>query len=166
MGMMEMYFHFLGHEPLFFKSWKLDTTKVVVGMSFVMGILAALYEGLKQLRDYLMLKTLEKLNESQNYSMDERTPILSDNGSLRKGKRLRFRRKPLLDHFTQTSLHMAQIAIGYILMLAVMTYNAGLFIAIVVGSGIGYFFITMFQPELEGENGLPGSVSKRSDHCS
>jgi len=47
-------------------------------------------------------------------------------------------------HFTranviQTILHMIQICLSYLLMLAAMTYNAWLFIAIVLGSGLGYF---------------------------
>ena len=47
-------------------------------------------------------------------------------------------------------------------MLAVMTYNAGLLIAIVVGSGVGYFVLTLYVSEDED----PRSTSKRSDHCS
>ena len=70
---------------------------------------------------------------------------------------------PLCDHFLQTFLHMVQVAAGYIIMLAVMTYNAGLLIAIVVGSGVAYFILTLYVPEDSGSSSP--SIAKRSDHC-
>ena len=39
-----------------------------------------------------------------------------------------------------TILHMIYISIGYILMLAVMTFNVWVFVAIAIGIGIGRFF--------------------------
>ena len=56
---------------------------------------------------------------------------------------------------------MLQVAVSYILMLAIMTYNGGIFIGIVVGSGIGYFILTMYVPGDEKAS----SASKRSEHC-
>ena len=41
-------------------------------------------------------------------------------------------------HITQTFLHMVQVAVGYLLMLVVMTYNLWLFFAVVLGAGLGY----------------------------
>ncbi|XP_062514555.1 uncharacterized protein LOC134190135 isoform X2 [Corticium candelabrum] len=61
MNMMQMYFHFLGNEPLLFKGWTLDTTSAVVGACFAFFVVAALYEGLKFLRDWLMTRTREVL---------------------------------------------------------------------------------------------------------
>ncbi|VDP08553.1 unnamed protein product [Soboliphyme baturini] len=42
-------------------------------------------------------------------------------------------------HLLQTLLQMLQIVISYFLMLIFMTYNVWLCLAIVVGSGVGYF---------------------------
>eukprot|EP00128_Syssomonas_multiformis_P010909 Colp12_sorted_trinity150504_noHs@34956 len=44
----------------------------------------------------------------------------------------------------QTLLHMARLTLGYVLMLVVMTFNTGLFFAIVGGAGLGYF---LFSPQ-------------------
>ena len=41
-------------------------------------------------------------------------------------------------HILQSVLFMVQVAVGYILMLVVMTYNLWLFFAVVLGFGLGY----------------------------
>ena len=43
-----------------------------------------------------------------------------------------------LHHVIQGLLHILQVAIGYMLMLVVMTYNVWLFISIILGAGLGY----------------------------
>lgn len=40
---------------------------------------------------------------------------------------------------SQTFLHVLQVSLGYMLMLCVMSYNAWIFLAVVVGSALGYF---------------------------
>jgi hypothetical protein len=42
-------------------------------------------------------------------------------------------------HIMQTVLHMLQLTVSYLLMLVFMTYNSYLCLAIVLGSGLGYF---------------------------
>jgi hypothetical protein len=42
-------------------------------------------------------------------------------------------------HVLQSSLHVIQVAYGYILMLIAMTYNVWLFLAVCFGAGVGYF---------------------------
>lgn len=44
-------------------------------------------------------------------------------------------------HVAMTALHMVQGAIGYALMLIVMTYNVWIGTAVVTGSVIGYFLL-------------------------
>jgi len=44
-----------------------------------------------------------------------------------------------LTHLTKASLHVLQLVIGYALMLAVMTYNAGVALAVFFGAFLGYF---------------------------
>ena len=41
-------------------------------------------------------------------------------------------------HIAQTFLHMVQVAVGYLLMLVVMTYNLWIFFAVILGAGLGY----------------------------
>lgn len=42
-------------------------------------------------------------------------------------------------HFIQTILHVVQVFISYCLMLAFMTYNVWLCLAVILGAGAGYF---------------------------
>ncbi|XP_075435531.1 protein SLC31A2 isoform X2 [Ascaphus truei] len=42
-------------------------------------------------------------------------------------------------HSSVALLHVAQVVLGYALMLCVMSYNASLFLAVILGSALGYF---------------------------
>ena len=42
-------------------------------------------------------------------------------------------------HFIQTLLHIIQMTMSYLLMLVAMTYNSYLFLAVVLGAGMGHF---------------------------
>ncbi|VDK36893.1 unnamed protein product [Taenia asiatica] len=44
-----------------------------------------------------------------------------------------------VDHISQTLMHLIQLFISYMLMLVVMTYNAYLLVALLLGSCLGYF---------------------------
>ncbi|NXP19160.1 COPT2 protein, partial [Scytalopus superciliaris] len=42
-------------------------------------------------------------------------------------------------HVGQTLLHVVQVVLGYMVMLAVMSYNAWIFLGAIAGSTLGYF---------------------------
>ncbi|CAL8317845.1 unnamed protein product [Lota lota] len=42
-------------------------------------------------------------------------------------------------HSVQTGLHVLQVALGYMLMLCVMSYNVWIFLGVLLGAGLGYF---------------------------
>ncbi|NXI12923.1 COPT2 protein, partial [Irena cyanogastra] len=42
-------------------------------------------------------------------------------------------------HVGQTLFHVLQVVLGYMVMLAVMSYNAWIFLGAIVGSTLGYF---------------------------
>ena len=50
-----------------------------------------------------------------------------------------------MDHLRRTFLYLVQFLVGYFLMLVAMTYNVWLFLAVVIGCGIGYFLATPFM---------------------
>lgn len=51
------------------------------------------------------------------------------------------KRRSLLLHGAQAGLHMLQVALGYMLMLCVMSYNTWIFLAVIFGSVLGYFLL-------------------------
>ncbi|NXW51729.1 COPT2 protein, partial [Nyctiprogne leucopyga] len=44
-------------------------------------------------------------------------------------------------HVGQTLFHVVQVVLGYMVMLAVMSYNAWIFLGAIVGSTLGYFVV-------------------------
>lgn len=44
-------------------------------------------------------------------------------------------------HVGQTLFHVVQVVLGYMVMLAVMSYNAWIFLGAIVGSTLGYFMV-------------------------
>lgn len=50
-------------------------------------------------------------------------------------------RRSVLLHGLQAALHVVQVALGYMLMLCVMSYNTWIFLAVIGGSVLGYFLL-------------------------
>jgi copper transporter 1 len=172
-----MYFHLSSNTLLFFEGWSLNSASsktyvadrgrkfvfyIVLYLSYVAAIagatiallvIAALYEGLKFLRERIMRQTLEDVAERELEG--HKTTCCKAEGSQKEYIRL-----PLLSHVLQTILHMIQIFVSYLLMLAVMTYNVWLFLGVLVGSGIGYFAMSWYMPRSQ-----QSSVSAMSEHC-
>ncbi|XP_037072725.1 high affinity copper uptake protein 1-like [Pollicipes pollicipes] len=61
-------------------------------------------------------------------------------------------------HWLQAVLHMVQITVSYFLMLAVMTYNVWVLLAVCLGAGLGYATFSMLVPA----KSLLGATS---EHC-
>lgn len=51
-------------------------------------------------------------------------------------------RLDLITRFAKTCLFVAQLSFAYFLMLIAMTYNTWLFVAVVIGRGMGYYVVT------------------------
>ncbi|KAG1678928.1 E3 ubiquitin-protein ligase COP1 [Nymphon striatum] len=116
----------------------------LIGAVFCIGILSVLLELLKSSRAYL----IESLKKQSKDKIKSKT--LSPKCSSRKYQTMPeqnvFPSKKCLIalHSLQTLLTIAQLFFGYILMLAVMYYNIWIFIALLLGSGIGYFISGIF----------------------
>ena len=59
----------------------------------------------------------------------------------------------VIAHLTLTTLHGAQLMVSYFLMLIVMTYNWGLFIAVLGGAALGYGVWGWLWPHAGGSSG-------------
>ncbi|XP_066968890.1 high affinity copper uptake protein 1-like isoform X3 [Macrobrachium rosenbergii] len=112
----------------FFKGVNVTTTWGMVSLCLGLMSLSVVMEGFKVARSQLM-----KLSQSRRL------------GTSRYGtsERVRF-------HILQTFLHLIHLTIGYLLMLAVMSYNGYFTIAVVGGAGIGYYCFSLFD--------LPGKL--------
>lgn len=67
-----------------------------------------------------------------------------------------------------TIYHVVRVAVGYCLMLFVMTFNAWIYTAVVLGSGTGFYLSHTFPctgetPEKEREEDVPIPLSTRHD---
>ena len=51
-------------------------------------------------------------------------------------------RVDLITQFAKTVLFLAELFFAYFLMLIAMTYNTWLFVAVVIGRGLGYYLVT------------------------
>ncbi|RWS10316.1 hypothetical protein B4U79_11871 [Dinothrombium tinctorium] len=160
--MPHMYFHIDLGDTLYFKYCTLDNAWQTCVACLVLFVLATLYEGLKSYREYLYKQRkrspccqipVGELEAGVNPASDDQ-PIVaavsgndggSDSGSeLRQQSTIASNRvfyKKLFNkhHLAQSSLHIVQVAVGYILMLGVMTFNIWICLAILAGAGLGYF---------------------------
>jgi len=53
-----------------------------------------------------------------------------------------FCRSQVSIQISKTCLFVAELTFAYFLMLIAMTYNTWLFMAVVIGRGLGYYFVT------------------------
>lgn len=151
MGPMQMYFEAGEKVTILFKQWKTHDAKELIASCFALFVLAIIYEGLKVYRQILLART--DLANDDVYTNTNCGNITSQTAVITIGPQ----RKRLcsLAHLIQTILHTLQVFIGYLLMLAFMTYNCWICIALLLGSGMGYFLFGWRTPNL----------SSSGDHC-
>ena len=51
-------------------------------------------------------------------------------------------RRNLFTEFTSTCLYIVKFSVSYFLMLVTYTYNTWLFVAVVIGHGLGFYLVT------------------------
>ncbi|KAK7485335.1 hypothetical protein BaRGS_00023434 [Batillaria attramentaria] len=113
-------FHIDYGDTILFPSWVIYTKKEAFLTSLVLAALGIAYQGLK----YIRVREGRKCPNLQC-----KRYILS------KG------------HLLQTALYVVQFLGGYILMLAVMSYNVWLLVGGVAGLGLGYFFFGWMEED-------------------
>ncbi|XP_074747280.1 protein SLC31A2 isoform X2 [Strix uralensis] len=96
----------------------------------VILLLSMLYEAVKMGKAVLLRRALLALPHSlSRESLME--PEEGDTGPAQ-GRWFQY-------HVGQTLFHVVQVVLGYMVMLAVMSYNAWIFLGAIVGSTLGYF---------------------------
>jgi solute carrier family 31 (copper transporter), member 1 len=123
--MMHMTFYFGKNVTILFDSWRTTSWLGYLLSLLALGLASVFYQYMEDRR--IRLKILAESNTGLS-EPDISIPLLHSR---------------LLGGWSLARLAMAVLftvnsAIGYMLMLAVMSFNAGVFIAIVVGLGVGY----------------------------
>ncbi|XP_055989237.1 high affinity copper uptake protein 1-like [Sorex fumeus] len=134
---MTFYFGYRNVELLF--SGLLIKSAGAMAVAVVAVFLLALgYEGLKRVREGLQRKTQEDLR-----AMCSPFPR-PDRSHLKETPRLQLLSAT---HLLQTTLHVLQVGLSYLLMLTAMTYNAYLGLAVVAGASAGYWLFGVRKAE-------------------
>ncbi|KAF1482048.1 putative low affinity copper uptake protein 2, partial [Pygoscelis antarcticus] len=96
----------------------------------VILLLAMLYEAIKMGKAVLLRRALLALPRSLSWELLAE-PEEGGTGPAQ-GRWFRY-------HIGQTLFHVVQVVLGYMVMLAVMSYNAWIFLGAIAGSTLGYF---------------------------
>lgn len=135
---MHMTFYFGNDATILFAPWKVSSWQGMLWSCIVVLIVSFAYEGLKTVRQRLLkVAKVQQQKESTNSADagddDDRLLIAVPSSSswTRSRRRIAF-------HLIQAQLHLVQVTVGYMLMLVAMTYNAWLFISLVIGATLGY----------------------------
>ncbi|KAI1293714.1 High affinity copper uptake protein 1 [Halotydeus destructor] len=131
---MKPFLHSSYGDVLLFKDWLLASCTETTIAIVVLFFLAIVYEAVKTYQVSLLTK---KTSHSNCYPVASTT-----SGDSCHEDYPWLRQMFSWVHLVSTIVHMIQITIGYALMLAVMTYNVHLIVAVVTGSGVGFLLFS------------------------
>lgn len=133
-----MYFHTNFGDTFFLKRFTTSSHRETFYVCLFIFFLAILYNILKSYQYYLSQKNATI--ETTCYPVAEK---FSESGSSENGNHHQIKSwiKCLLSahNFLDSLIHMIQVTIGYLLMLAIMTFNIWILTSVILGEGIGYF---------------------------
>ncbi|KAL0965385.1 hypothetical protein UPYG_G00280600 [Umbra pygmaea] len=148
---MHMTFEAGSSVTLLFDFWDVHGPAGMVLSVFVVLLLTVFYELLKVSRVWLGKRSEHQSAQSdippsnhfsecqgssaalaRSLSESSLAPVEQTVQTLSRMKRLQL-------HGIQTSLHILQVVLGYMLMLCVMSYNTWIFLGVIIGSVLGYF---------------------------
>lgn len=153
--MMGMYFDTNSTmTDILFHKWNTYSTGDAILASFLSFLFTVLFEGLKTLKSFLALMKKRPLgNDGQ-----EKVTAAGEDGpgssqtdlliSLRIPLSQNVRSWRIRCHIIDSSLFVVSFFWGYLLMLLVMTYSVWLVVAVILGSGLGYFIFNPISQHL------------------
>lgn len=167
---MGEYFYFSSTVKNFvFEGLNFDGTGGVVGVCVIIFIFTILLEATKSLTYYLTLRlnqnplTYGRMNTSTSSSIQsDRSQLFS--ALMIPSSIAQIKRQRLKIHFSGYLLHTVNLIIGYLLMLAIMSFDAYILIAVILGSGVGYFIFGAVNARNKAKfQGLQMSLYDRYD---
>ncbi|KAG6927302.1 solute carrier family 31 member 2, partial [Chelydra serpentina] len=135
--MMQMHFFFSDKVVLLFDFWNVQTPAGMVLSVLVVLLLAMLYEAIKIGKAKLLRQTIMAIPTTLSQESLSEPETGSVNSNL--GQQNTTPKRWFLYHISQTLVHVAQVVIGYLVMLVVMSYNTWIFLGVIVGSALGYY---------------------------
>lgn len=139
--MMHMTFYWGKKVTLLFDFWRTDSWLNYAATLLVCLLFSIFYQYLEDRR--LRFKMLSKTRGSAPVAVDSSAavPLLYSRLGIKSGQWT-------ASKFAGSVLFAVNSGIGYLLMLAVMSFNSGVFVAVVVGLGLGYLFFRSSDDDL------------------
>ncbi|XP_053684444.1 uncharacterized protein LOC128734329 isoform X2 [Sabethes cyaneus] len=134
---------------VFFKGLTVNSTGAMVALCLVLTMLSIAYEGLKVHGAKTRARTARERTRSGSVPPSESATLLSMEPNPGLWRPLAHRVGTFLAEATMFLLHNM---LGYALMLMVMFYNGYLFLAVVGGMALGYFFFGHLSMKVNMEN--------------
>ncbi|XP_030317210.1 probable low affinity copper uptake protein 2 [Calypte anna] len=129
---MQMSFYFSDTVVLLFDFWSVHTPTGMALSVLLILLLSVLYEAVKMGKAVLLRRALQALPRS----LSQEELVEPEEGDTDPGQGRWFQY-----HVCQTLFHVVQVVLGYMVMLAVMSYNAWIFLGAILGSTLGYFVV-------------------------
>ncbi|GAB0198388.1 probable low affinity copper uptake protein 2 [Grus japonensis] len=129
---MQMSFYFSDTVVLLFDFWSVHSPAGMALSVLVILLLSMLYEAVKMGKAMLLRWALLALPRSLSWE----SVVEPEEGGTGTAQGSWF-----WYHVGQTLFHVVQVVLGYMVMLAVMSYNAWIFLGAIAGSALGYFMV-------------------------
>ncbi|CAI5474634.1 unnamed protein product [Closterium sp. Yama58-4] len=129
MMMMQMWFYWGPNVIILFESWKTSSWGFYLLACFLVVVFCVLHEFLTSFRLKLSSTRRCRVKDAEQGADD------AEDASSKKACHWR----PLLDRLAVTGIYALNLIFSYAIMLIVMSFNIGLFIAVVLGLTIGFF---------------------------
>lgn len=118
---MQMHFSVPDQTFVIFREWKVTSIRDIGGSFLAVLALAVLYE---------CVKGVHIKSRQNNWELTEKTFNIA------------VKKLHLIRQLAKTCLFVVELSFAYFLMLIAMTYNTWLFVAVVIGRGMGYYVMT------------------------
>uniref|UniRef100_A0A8D2LR53 Copper transport protein n=1 Tax=Varanus komodoensis TaxID=61221 RepID=A0A8D2LR53_VARKO len=126
-----MHFFFSDKVVLLFDFWNVHSPGGMVLSVVVVLLMAVLYEAVKVGKAKLLQCAVPAIAPS----VSQETLREPERASVSTATEQQW----FLWHVAQSLLHIVQVVLGYLVMLAVMSYNTWIFLGVIVGSTLGYY---------------------------
>lgn len=125
MGMMSTWFLTSNHVTLLVKGWETENTPLYIASLVAVFVFGFLYEALSLSQLWIQQRVISKTILVHVHQEQKPASQIADLG-----------KRSLL-----TLVYGVRIGVGYLIMLAVMSFNLGVYLAVVLGMAVGFFLL-------------------------